>query len=205
MTGHVPSPSSWFAYTIILFYFCFYIINNYLFFNKLLSGIMLFAFFTMAYYYALSQILNWDAYWYASIIPLPLGSFYAYYEARIKCVINTYQRVTYIALATLLLIMSVYVTIGSYFYPLPGWGQITINLLPLAMPLLLYKEHFVKGALLSCLNCLGKYSYEFYLIHGVVIYVTLKLTTHPLLLTSIVLFVTFFASKILNKLCVKIL
>lgn len=157
-----PSPMSWFIYALVIWYVGYYVAFKIGGARK--NRLVLIWLFTILYLVVTIK-LNL-AYYYASILPLPLALTYVFYEDKVKdYLIGHNEKVWYAAMVITLIVMG-YSVAGQYGVKLPGWGLPINTLLPVMM---IYVTYYLGGWKSAFTNFLGHISYEFYIVHGFIV------------------------------------
>lgn len=199
-----PSPMTWFIYALVIWYVGFYL--SFILGKSRSQKLLLIWLFSIVYiaitvYYRM-------AYYYISILPLPMAICYVYYEKHIKRLILKYQWTIWFVILFAILIIMGYCIAGQYSINLPGWG-LPVNIL---VPwVLVYVTYYLGGWKNSITQFFGKISYEFYIVHGFVVMQlgdlqigSLTSYGNALLVIVIVLFITSILAWLLNRICSRI-
>ncbi len=156
--GDPPLPYSWFMYVILVFYFLFYLV-----FKTVRSkpmGILILFVCSVGHIF-LMQKLNFANVWYLSILGLTTGLAWKYGESAILRVMARYGRLVFFCL---------FVGVGFLFF-VPKLSILSkcigSILIPSLLVLLLYRYRMPGGKIV---RFLGTISFEFYLVHGIVLY-----------------------------------
>ncbi|MBJ2174898.1 hypothetical protein JBL43_11665 [Aureibaculum sp. A20] len=156
ITGNTDSllPFSWYIFTIIFFYYIFYIVFK----TKqgaLLYGIFIILFLSIIYVMVL-KYFNYGDWWYLSTFGFTTGFFIKYFENLIdKKILNS--KYTLLIVVIIILLIPI---LGVYSY-------VSMCLYPIATFLFLKQFYFPRN---KSLLFLGKISYEIYLIQGISIF-----------------------------------
>lgn len=158
--GVTPLPNSWFIYTVLIYYLCFYLAARATRdMSRMLCALWV---FSTVYIVAVYQ-LGWGAYWYFSVYALNVGMTYAHYEGKLKALILSRPRILVVLFAVLL------ATLFSSFLLLHFglWWLIVEMMWNVLIPLIVVLSVCCLGTLkVPALSFMGKISYEVYLVQG---------------------------------------
>lgn len=155
-------PNSWFIWILLLEYFFFY----YIFKN--LKDIHKCAFISLLcscfLIYILKQ-MNFGHYWWGKILCFNIGIYYAIYETMIK---NLFNRNTILFITISLLFM------WSWYLYHTVRIQIFIDAI---LPIILVEiTYLLDTSKFYILKKIGKYSFDIYMLHGVLLYIIKQIT-----------------------------
>lgn len=199
------SPNSWFINALVIwyigFYYCFKWGKN----NVMRTNLNI-CFFTVIYM-IITYRLGWKYYW-IQILPMPIAIAFVPYEEKFRIIMREHTMSVLSFAFFITIIIMIYALFGHSGCPLPAWGPLMLSILPLmAFPLI-----YVLGGWKSRFgNLMGKYSYEFYIVHGFI--VILLADTHwfglvgyvnAIITLSVVFILTLLSAWVLNSVCVYI-
>lgn len=167
-------PNIWFVFSIFLFYIWFYLMAKILKNIRFIIGISIIA---ICLYSFVLYKLNWGEHWYLSNLGLASGMFLMHYEHKLRAIIHNNK----------LLMLLLTNIVGMALFIITHYNGV---LLPFAyglVPLLIYViVCTLPKTRNSVLVLLGRYSYEIYISHGVLI-VMFSFILNPWLFVIIVL------------------
>lgn len=158
-----PSPMSWFIYALVVWYVGYYVAFK-------LGGarniqIILVWIFTLIYLVATIYLKL--AYYYISILPMPLALTYVFYEEKVKAFISRHDKMVWSIVMLMTLVVMGYAVAGQYGKRLlPGWGLPVYTFVPCVI---VYITYYLGGWKNKVTNFLGNISYEFYIVHGFIV------------------------------------
>ncbi|MCH5345508.1 MAG: acyltransferase [Muribaculaceae bacterium] len=154
--GKTPLPNSWFIYAIVYIYISYFICS--LAVRSPFKLGMLFTLSTILYIFVLAVVLQYQKYWYNTILCVNFGYFTAYYEKSISRFIEKNRLPSY-ALVIIALISSYELCgLSRAFYPV--WMAVQAFSVYIIIRTLKF-FHW------KWLCQLGVYSLEIYLVHGI--------------------------------------
>lgn len=154
-------PNSWFIWILLVEYLSFYICFK-LNFQTPIKNVLL-----LVFNISLIIILHhakFGQYWWINILCFNTGLYFAYYE-------NTFKRY-FIKKSIFFTIISILCLWLWYIHPTTRLQIIVNAFIPLILVEIIYMFDTCK---IKILKTLGKYSYELYIIHGVVLYIIKQL------------------------------
>lgn len=155
LEGSGTTPKSWFVFALSICYILYYAVFK--FFSKK-HGI--FIIWCLVLFLIISTyFLDWSL-WSMSLVSFPIGISIAYKENLIRTQLS-------LIILTLSVIGLLYGVCGCYIYSLPMWWLIFSNSMPIVVYIVFRKLDISNN---KVLKWLGQYSYEIYLLHGVVLY-----------------------------------
>ena len=177
-------PNTWFVIAIFYFYLVFYICAILRLKTTHFLYVLLGAIFVLNFYAYYNQ---WGYHWYVSNLGLFSGAIVSIYEKKAISLLNNHaKRLTFITFIFLLFCSAV----SIYIEPV---RLLTCAILPVIVYLLWRQINFTNCLLTYC----GKYSYEIYIAHGVMI-VLLGNMINPWLFILLVVISTLVVSVLLN-------
>ena len=156
-----PSPMSWFLYALLIWYVIFY-----LSFRCSTKTCRLIVLWSLAMVYLAVTIHYGMGYYWMSILPMPIIMSLVPIEKQIKGFITRHPYMVWIGVFILTMSVLTYATFGQFGYSLPVWGPPVYTVLPFSVLLLTY---ILGGSRSRVLNFLGSISYEFYIVHGLIV------------------------------------
>lgn len=159
-----PSPMSWFIYALLIWYVIFYVCYRYFAGTKRLLVL-----WTLTILYLSITISQGMGYYWMSILPMPLIMTLVPHESKIKRFIQEHAYPVLIVFMVLTMAVLIYASLGQYGMKLPVWGPPVYTILPFSVLILTY---FLGGWKCRFFNFLGKISYEFYIVHGMIVMLT---------------------------------
>jgi peptidoglycan/LPS O-acetylase OafA/YrhL len=198
LDGKPPLPTSWFVYTVLLFYCFFYLIAK-IFDQKYLHIIIGLWIACGIYAFALYSI-HWAECWYKSIYAIGIGVTYAYYENSIKKWITEQpQRLVYITVLCFALLCLIRLTNEYFIFTnMAAWKFFVYALTPLLIVLFVYSLGSSNNLLLAFL---GRISYEIYLVQGAIITWFYHVEVSWQIYFVLTILFTFLTAWLLNRLC----
>ena len=196
--GKTPLPSSWFIFTIILYYIAFYIMAS-LFPKK---THMIIAMWVISILYEITiRMLGWGNYWFISIYALNIGQCYAYYEDIIK---TKLEHSPNFLLGSIwgLFALFIIVWLVNQFVEIKTFYKIYYCFTAIFIVFAIY----VWGAIPSkILRLTGTISYEFYLVQGIFVNQLNFMRDHWVIYLIMVYFSSYITAWLLHYLCLQIL
>lgn len=157
-----PSPMSWFIYALVIWYVGYYIAFK-------VGGarnIQITFVWVFTLIYLIVTIYLKLACYYVSILPMPMALTYVFYEEKVNAFISRYDKVVWIAVMLMTLVIMGYAVAGQYGMRLPGWGLPVYTFVPCVI---VYITYYLGGWKNKVTNFLGRISYEFYIVHGFIV------------------------------------
>lgn len=196
--GLPPLPTSWFVYTVLLFYCLFYLIAKIC--HQKYYHIIIDLWIACGIYALVLHSIHWAGCWYKSIYAIGIGVTYAYYENSIKKWITEHpQRLIYTLLLSFAFLCIVRLANESFIYTnVSAWKFFVYALTPLFIVLFVYSLGSYSNPVL---DFLGKISYEIYLVQGAFMMWFSKLEVSWYIYFALTFFFTFLTAWLLNRLC----
>lgn len=160
--GWTPLPFSWFIYAIFYVYVSFYICAKIVKSPRNIG--LLFTVSSLIYVFIVSGILQFDSYWYVTIICVNAGYFVALYEKKISSILSSHRFLCYSALTAVLFVSfcaNAKITIGFVRF---GFTEIWLLAQAFAVYVIVRALGFLQW---KWLCNIGVFSLELYLIHGI--------------------------------------
>lgn len=163
VVGNPPLPTSWFVYTILLFYCIFYFIART--FNQKYYHIIICLWISCCIYALVLHYIHWEECWYKSIYAIGLGATYAYYENCIKkWITERPQRLISLLVSCFAFLCLVRLINEHFIYTyMSVWKLFVYSLTPLLIVFFVYSLGSFNT---PALDFLGRISYEIYLVQG---------------------------------------
>lgn len=175
VAGYGTSPKSWFIFALLTCYVTFFVAFRWI--KNIKYGLVLVWLFTLVLMLCTS-VLHWSL-WTLSLVSFPMGVSVAF----VKKYNSTFFCRTLITAAILCCLYGCY---GCHIHSLPGWWFVASNAMPLAV-YFAFRKIDISGV--CFLSWLDNYSFEIYLLHGVVLYFAAEYIGNPwiLLVTMVVI------------------
>lgn len=155
--GNTPLPYSWFCYVILLYYLWFYVSARLC--RDIRLVILSMCVPTLLCYVVMGHVWHWGDWWYRSNIGFNLGMIIKYFETDIRKIFSRYT----------IPFLSV-IPLGLFCIYAGGHFGVDMEVQAIGFSLVILALIYVLGFFLGrCIQWLGKYSYEIYLVHGTLI------------------------------------
>lgn len=161
--GIPPLPTSWFVYTVLLFYCIFYLIAKYC--NQKTCQIIVYLWIACGTYASVLHSIHWEGCWYKSIYAIGIGATYAYYENEIKKWITKcpYRFAYSLVLCFAFLCLARLINENIIYTNVAVWKLFVYAFTPLLIVFFVYS---LGSNNTPILNFIVEKSYEMYLVQG---------------------------------------